>query len=216
MAAASRVHASRDWWDSDPRLIAVPAARCGSNGMSTTAPTPAAAKMPFDLTGQAGGLRAAGVQHRDHRPLRQPGRGVLQPAEQGDRLVHRVRGQGGRHHQDVGQRDGPGERRGVRHVPGVRDRDPVGAVQHRGDPVDAVRGEFPFPQRPEDVGERGLGGGDHADRAGRRVGVRVGVDVGDAPGGDPLGPPAQGAGGVGGVPDRPPTRRGCWPGRRRG
>ena len=41
-----------------------------------------------------------------------------------------------------------------------------------GDPGDAVGGEFPFPQRPQDVGERGLGGGDHPDGAGRGVARR--------------------------------------------
>ena len=63
-------------------------------------------------------------------------------------------------------------------------------------------GEFPFPQRPQHVGERGLGGGDHPDRGRRRVGVRVGGDVGHAPCGGALRPGAQGAGRVGGVPDR--------------
>ncbi|HEY5150943.1 MAG TPA: hypothetical protein VIJ23_14220, partial [Mycobacterium sp.] len=50
----------------------------------------------------------------------------LQPAQQRDRLVHRVRGQRRGDDEDVGAFDQRLERRRVRDVPGVGDADPVG------------------------------------------------------------------------------------------
>ena len=69
---------------------------------------------------------------------------------------------------------------------------------------------------PEDVGERGLGGGDHPDGAGRGVGVGVGVDVGRRSGRRPLRSARRGCRRRRRRPRSRPTRRGCWRAGRRG